>query len=59
MNFRTLYYVYAKKRKVDDYDRFRELLQGCESSKHRIIEYHLGASLAKGKLSRGRRYRLR
>ncbi|MGR6004586.1 hypothetical protein ACT7C0_27610 [Bacillus cereus] len=43
-----------KKRKVDDYDRFRELLQGCEGSNNRIIEDHLGASLAKGKLSRGR-----
>ena len=47
-NFLTLNVVYAKKRKVDDYDRFRELLLGCESSNNRIIEDHLGASLAKG-----------
>lgn len=51
--------VCAKKRKVDDYESFRELPRGCEGGNDRIIEDHLGASLAKGKLSRERRYRLR
>jgi len=45
--------------KVDDYESFRELPRGCEGGNDRIIENHLGASLTKGKLSRGRRFHLR
>ncbi len=46
-NFLTLYVVCAKKRKVDDYDRFRELPKAVRVVNNRIIEDHLGASLAK------------